>query len=88
VTTGHVYVIETRRSLRTPQPTPFTTCRVDAWSLGYQEGRRHGGQRISPRRHAGVNPPLNPTRHHTLPLLMQAGMRFCVNPYPNLEKPL
>jgi hypothetical protein len=39
---GHVYVIETRRSLRTPQPTPFTTCRVDAWSLGYQEGSAQG----------------------------------------------
>jgi hypothetical protein len=27
------------------------------------------------------------TRHYTLPLLAQAGMRLCVDPYPNLENP-
>jgi hypothetical protein len=59
VTTGHVSMIETRRSLPTLQPTPFTTCRVDAWSLGYQEGRRHRGQRTRTRHRARLNPPLN-----------------------------
>jgi hypothetical protein len=61
---GHVYVIETRRSLRTPQPTPFTTCRVDAWSLGYQEGSAQGQGVVR-----GLTHPLTSASHHpTCPL--------------------
>ena len=48
-----------RRSLLPRRDTPSTAFQVDAWSLGYREGRRHGGQLIDLTRRAGVNPHLN-----------------------------